>query len=735
MAKTAILSVRITSDANGSGFRKAIREIKAFEKSAKKSNSGLSRMGAGFKRLGASMSRAAVNMGGMATKASAITTAIGGLAAPLAAVSSAAAGAVGPMLALGAAMAPAAIGSAAAAFVVLKSAFSGFGEALSASDPAEFAAAIADMPPAAQSAATALKSLKDEFSGIGEIIQGNFWSELGNVGDLAALVQPASAAMGTLATSMGAAASQLVAFVSSGVGLDATKQLISESATSAGLLTGALSSVIQGIIAVGAAAAPIFTDISAKLADMAAGWADSMAAGFADGSLTAYFENAVQLAQQFFGVMGQLGGIISGVFSAMSAAGMPFLGVLGQVVEATNNWVNSAEGMATLQSIFSALATAVAAVLPIITQLAGIVGGTLAPVFAQLVTTIAPVVQQLVTAFSGIISAIMPIVPIVGQLAAMFGGVLAQAITAVTPVFQQLAQIIGGALTAAMGIIAPLMPILVDAFTQLSAGAMSLMPAVQGLVSAFLGLLGPIVQLASGLIPGLVAVIMALMPAIQAVITGVTGFISSLQPLISLLSALAGPVLGAVAAILRVLASVLAPVISLVVNLALQVMTGTRAFNAIKGAISTVRGAISSAVGAFNTVKGAIQSVINTVRNLIGAISSIRWPSPPAWLGKVFGQADDGPDMPDTPRLFRGRPQSGANGGYSLQAAAGGNAAGLIRMASNAPRAGAAAAPVINITVNGAIDTRGTAEAIRKVLRDDARTRGLASAGGDRLWR
>ena len=163
-------------------------------------------------------------------------------------------------------------------------------------------------------------------------------------------------------------------------------------------------------------------------------------------------------------------------------------------------------------------------------------------------------------------------------------------------------------------------------------------------------------------------------------------------------------------------------------------MTGTRAFNAIKGAISTVKGAISSAVGAFNTVKGAIQSVINTVRNLIGAISSIRWPSPPAWLGKVFGQADDGPDMPDTPRPYRGRPRPGGGGGYSLHAAAGGSAASIMRMAANMPTGGSAA-PVINITVNGAIDTRGTAEAIRKVLKDDARTRGLTSAGGERQWR
>lgn len=732
MAKTAILSVRITSDADSKGFRKAVREIKAFEKNAKKSDSTLARFSKGLRSLGASATRFAKNASLMATKASALTTAIGGVAAPLAAIGAVAAQTIVPIAGLTAAMAPAAIGAAAIAITTLKKAFSGFGGALAATDPAAFAEAIAQMPPAAQSAVTALKGIKDAFTDIGSAIQQSFWDNVSNIGDLETLVKPIGTAMTGLAVDMGNALAGLVKFVSAGTGLEAMQSLISNSSEAAANLSYAFADVARGIISAGAAAAPVFAEISSKLATIAAAWADSMQQGFETGALQAFFSDAVDKAQALFTVLGQLKGILSGVFAAMSAAGMPFLGTIGQIIAATNDWVNSAHGLSTMQSIFSALATAVAAVLPIVGQLAGIIGGTLAPAFAGLVTTIAPVVGQLVTAFSGILSAIMPIVPIIGQLAATFGGVLASALTAITPIFSQLAQIIGGALTQAMQLLAPLFPILVAAFQQLAAGLTPLMPAVQSLVTAFIGLLPPIVQLASGLLPGLVNIILALVPVISAIIQGVANFATSLQPLISLVAALAGPVLGALAAILRVVASAIAPVIQLVVTLALQVMAGTKAFGAIKSAIGAVRGAISGAVAAFSTVKAAIQSVIGTVSALIGALASISWPSPPAWFGKVFGE-DATLTMPTLtpalPRLVTGVPRPPV----MLHAANG--ITGSSGTAPAVAHAGSAGDVVVNITVNGAIDSRQTAEQIRKILRDDARTRGLTTAGGYGLWR
>lgn len=727
MGKTAILSVRIISDADSKGFRKAVREIKGLEQKADRSHGALSRLGAGFRNMGRKASQFGAQAAGMATKASALTTAVGGVAAPVAALGTAAAGALAPVAALGAAMGPAAIGSAALAMGVLKSATAGFGDALSAADPAAFAAAIADMPPAAQAAVTSLKGLKDSFSDIGKEVQQSFWANVSNIGDLSALVEPIRGAMVGLAADMGNATAGLVDFVSHGTGLTAMQTLIDFSAQAAGNLSYAFADVTRGVIAAGAAASPIFADLTAKAGELAAAFGDKMTAAFQDGSLQAYFATAVANVGELMGLFGQLGSIVGAVFTAMSNAGAPFLGTLGQIITGVQNFVTSAQGMQTLESIFSALTSAVGAVLPIVGQLAVLIGGTLAPAFAQLVTTIAPVVGQLVTALSGVISAISPLLPIVGQLAAMFGGVLAQAITAVTPIFQQLAEILGAGLTQAMQLLAPVFPIIVSAFQQLAAGLQPLMPAVQSLVDAFLGLIPPIVQLASGLIPGLVQIVLALVPVFSAVIQGVAGFLNSLQPLISVVAALAGPVLGGLASILGVVASAIAPVIQFVVELALQIWAGTRALSAIKGAFNVVRGAISAAGDAFNAIRSAIGGVVSMVSNLIGKLASIRWPSPPAWLGRMFGE-DATLATLSMPQVTTGtyRPPS-----TSLQAARG-DAAGIMRAANVAARG--ATMGTVNITINGAVNPRETAESIRKILRADARTRGLATAGGYGLW-
>ena len=720
----AVLSVRIIADADSKGFKKAVREIKAFENKVNKSNSSLSKLGDGFRKMGRQAAQFGKVAAVMGTKAAAMTTAIGGVAAPLAALGTAAAGVVGPVAALGAAMAPAALGSAALAMGVLKSATAGFSDALAASDPAAFAQAIANMPPAAQSAVTALKGLKDSFADIGNEVQQSFWNEFSNIGQLAVLIEPIRMAMLGLSMDMGIAAAGLVDFVSQGTGLNAMQQLIQNSGIAASHLAYAFADVIKGIIAVGAAASPVFAEITAKMQDMAAGWAQSMTGAFQDGSLQAFFADAVAKAQQLFAILGQLGSIVAAVFTAMSNAGAPFLGTIGQIITAVEQFVTSAQGMATLESIFSALTSAVAAVLPIVGQLAVLIGGTLAPVFAQLVTTIAPVVGQIVTALSGIITAISPLLPIVGQLAAMFGGVLAQAITAVTPIFQQLAEILGTALTQAMQMLAPIFPIIVQAFQQLAVGLQPLMPAIQALVQAFIGLIPPIVQLASGLIPGLVQIVLALVPVFVAVVEGVTNFVTSLQPLISVVAALAGPVLGGLASVLGWVAEAIAPVIRFAVEMALQFWAGTRAVNVLKGAFGAVRGVISAAGDAFNAVKGAISGVVDMVSSLIGKLASIHWPSPPSWLGKVFGE--------DATMIGGGV----VTGTYrpvttSLQAARG-DAATFARAASVAARG--ASMGSVNITINGAVNPRETAEQIRKVLRADARTRGLATAGGYGLW-
>nr|DAI73889.1 MAG TPA: tail tape measure [Caudoviricetes sp.] len=724
MGKTAILSLRITSSADNKGFKKAINNVRGLERAIGGSDSKLRQWGS--------------TVASLAGKASLLTVGVGGLAGPLAATATAAARALAPIAALGVAMAPAALGAGAAAIGTLKAAVSGLGPAMSAADPAAFAAAIADLGPATQQAATSLYGLKQSFADVGSEIQENFWSSLANIGDLGVLIAPVRDALTSLATDMGTAASGLVNFVSHGTGLAAMQSLISNSATAAGSLSFAFADVLRGIIAVGGAAAPIFADLAAKAAELAATWADRMTAAFADGSLTAYFNNAISLAGQLGTVFGQVGGIISGVWAALNAAGSPFLGTLGAAIAATDQWVNSAQGMSVLTSLFSSLSAAVAAVMPIIGQLATIIGGTLAPVLAQVITAIAPAVSAIVTAFSGLLSAVAPLVPIVAQFAAIFGQVLAAALTAITPVISQIAQILMTGLQAALTAIQPLMPVIAAAFVQLAAAVQPLMPAFQSLVQAVVGLIPPLVQVASAVIPALVSVIAALMPVIVAVIQGVANFVSSLTPLISIVGAVLAPVLRLLATVLGWVAEKIAPVIQLAVSLGLGLgglfgavgrVTGALGkcaewvfslggkFSGLEARVATVAGKLSNVQGMFSGVAGAIANVVGWVANLIGKLSMIRWPAPPKWLSGMFEPPEMMPPIAPGGPVYGGMLRAGIS-----------DAPGVIASASRA--ASSPGPTVVNINVEGALDPRAVADQIRSVLRDDARTRGLTSAGG-----
>lgn len=369
---------------------------------------------------------------------SAATVAVGGLAPSLAAVGAAAASAVGPMVALGGALAPGAITGAALAVGTLKTAFTGLGDAINAEDLDAFNEAVAGMPPAMQAAAGALRELKTEFSGIGSSIQQAFWEPLSNLSQVSVLVEPIHAAMVTVAESFGEAAARLVDFTTQGTGLSAMSTLLSSAASAGSGMATALGSVLRGLVAVGAAAAPVLDDLNARIIAAADSWANRMVAGFESGNLTQYFQNAATAAGQFFDMLGQVGGIIGGVFAAMSAAGSPVAGMLGQMVADTNAWVNSAQGMTTLVGFFTQMQGAVQALSPILGDLARIIVETIAPTIAQFVQNLAPGLQTFIQSMG---EALQILAPYVADLGTKLGEIL-QFVSPLLPILAQLAPVL-----------------------------------------------------------------------------------------------------------------------------------------------------------------------------------------------------------------------------------------------------------------------------------------------------
>lgn len=603
--------------------------------------------------FGASLMRNAVTaLPQFIGSAGAAAVAVGGLAGPLAATASAALSAIGPVTALGATLAPAAISSAALAVGVLKSSFNGFGDALKAADPAAFAEAIADLPPAAQAGATALYELKTQMSDMGSEIQESFWSNFSNLGNLGALIEPLRQAMTGLAADMGTAASGLVDFVAQGPGLSAMQTLLDAGAAAGSALSFAFADVVKALIAIGAAAAPIFTDLAQKLAQVAETWAGNVVTAFQNGDLQAFFQGAVEKAQQMWIVLQQVGSIVSGVFSAMNAAGQPFLGTIGQIIAATAEWVNSAQGMETLTSFFSSMGAAVATILPILTQLAGIIGGTVAPAIAGFIeavgpglqsvvdglatglAAIAPAVAPLGAAFGQLLTAASPLLGIIGQLVGQLAGALTPVISALAPIFSALmpvfaaigqtlgvvAQVIGSVLAAALQAVAPL-------FQALSVVMQPLSMAFQQVAEVLGGVLVGAIQAIAPLFQMLGQAIVAMMPAFTQLAETFAGLLAQalqmivplLPPLVqafmSLLQAIL-PLLPAIMQIAGTLMSAIMPVIMqllpIIINLATTIVS------ALVPVIAALVPAVIAVGNAFATIIAAIMPIISVILQVAG---------------------------------------------------------------------------------------------------------------------
>lgn len=591
-------------------------------------------------------------------KAGLAAVAVGGLAGPLVAVSAQALAAAGSMAALGAAMAPTAITAAGLAVGTLVAAFKGMGDALKADSIEDLNAAIEDMPPSMQAATTSIWELKNQFADLGSEISENFWSNISNIGDLANLIEPIRTALTGVANDMGIAASGLVSFVSQGVGLEAMTTMLDHAQTAGSNLSYAFAAVAQGLVAVGASVGPVLGDMTAKIEQMATAWSERMVAGFQDGSLQQYFADAAVKVQEFWGVLQQVGSIVGAVFSAMNAAGAPFLGTIGQAITATEQWVTSAQGMETLTTFFTNMTNAVGVLLPVIGQLATIIGTTVAPAIADFVTAIGPGLQsamdglgrglQVIAPFASVVgsalgsvlSAVAPLLPVLAPLIPLLGG-MAKAFQMVQGVLPVVSTLLGGlswpiiAIGAAVGM-------LVAAFAQ-TPGAME---QLQGAFGRLMGALQPIMDVLMQVVQQIIA---ALMPAFQAlipIVIQIVDFVAQLLPIIApilqiigqlaatIISALV-PIIMALLPLISTLIGVLSQIVAALMPIVMAILNVVAAFAQMLGVILTFVGqALAAIVGFVAGVIGGflrmVGTVVSAIVNFVGQVLT--------WIGNLVSR-------------------------------------------------------------------------------------------------
>jgi phage-related protein len=534
---------------------------------------------------------------------------VGGQASKLALIGVAAGGAVAGVtsLTVGVGALVAALGQAAGAAGLLpavlagkwavvgtaKLALVGFDDALKAvasGDAAKLNEALKNMAPSAQAFVRQIDKIKPSFDAMRMDVQQRAFAGLASsLQPLADRYLPqANRLFVGIAGSMNQAARETIRMAMSGEALKNTQTTVGNLRASAANLAPAFAPAVQAIMNVVSVGSTFLPKLTASFASGIQGMSARITEMARNGELEAFFQRALDTIAQLGRIAGNVGGILSGVFNAAKGAGGGLLANLEQLTAKLSEFVNSARGQSALTGFFQAMRTITAALMPVLLQVATIIGTTLAPIIANLAATVLPALLPVLQAFGTLLSAAAPLIDVLAET-------LAGLLVAFAPVIEMFAQ----AITDVMPQLLPAFMALGEALVQLITAAAPLLPLFVQLFAALLPILPPIIQLATALLPVLVTIIQALMPVISALVTAFTA------------------VMPVVTAVATVIANILLPPIRLIA--------------------AVITAVVNVAVGIFNFFAGAIRSGVQKIISFIGFLGSI-----PGKVAGFFQRMRDG---------------------------------------------------------------------------------------------
>lgn len=429
-------------------------------------------------------------------------------------------------------------------------------EAFSGDDPEKLAEALDKLSPKARNFVVALQGLKPQLDAIKTSVQDKLFDQLDTT-----LQRTAKATLPQFKAALGTSAETLNLM---GRNVLNTATGLSESGALGKALGGATrglrgfaavpATIVQGLVQVGAAAAPTFERLSTDAGGVVERISQRLTSAFESGRMEQAIERAVDLIGELLEIGGNVADIIGGIFNAVPSGGGGMVAVLQDVTAAIAGVVNTADVQGGLRTLFETMGT---------------IGATVAPLLAQALLAVAPVisalgppVQTLVTslgdALSPVISALGPVL----QAVAVAAG---QLITALAPLLTVFGQLI----TALLPVAQPLFEALGQVFAQLA-------PVLQQVADALLGALAPILAQMPGFVQPfaniLVQLTQTLLPVIADLIVQLAPSLASLGAAFGQLMVAAAPILesfGKLAVlILQSLMPVIQPLIGLIAGLA-----------------------------------------------------------------------------------------------------------------------------------------------------------------------
>ncbi|MDT0267976.1 hypothetical protein RM844_16980 [Streptomyces sp. DSM 44915] len=541
------------------------------------------------------------SVGGLTSLASAVP-AVSALVASLAQMAPAAGLAAPALLAVGTAGAAVAIGTR------------GVSDALAGD-----AEALARLTPAAREFVQETRALAPAWRNVQSAVQERLFTRLGET-----LSRTASSVLPVLRTQLSESAGSLNLMarqvLNAATGLSESGALGQAlDGANAGLrnLISLPAVLVQGLVQIGAAAAPAFERMTAAAGRGLESLSQRMANAFADGRMQAAIERAVSLVRSLFSTLGNIGSTLGNIFGPAAEAGAGFLPILSQIAETAARVTASPEAQATFQNLFSTLSA-----------VAGVIGGTLSaalqatfPLLSIIVNTLSGPIQNLASTLG----------PILQNLAAQLGSALEPAVSAAASALALVLPIVGqlaGQLAGELG------PVLLATGTQVGRVASVLTSALQPVLENLPSVIGPLIstwaqlqifttqlagELLTALTPSLISVgesagelMVALGPLIEALGVLLVEALNAIEPAVT-------PTIAIVGRLAEILTSLLASQITNIVVPAIELITSLLQGD-FRGAVDAARSLLSGLLTHFGNIFSGIVSVASD-----GASSVIGW--------------------------------------------------------------------------------------------------------------
>lgn len=574
-------------------------------------------------------------------------------------IGAAAAGATGPVLGLASALAstagaaaiiPAAAGAAAAVIGTLRLATVGLEDAFSAvaeGDAQALAEALQRLAPSARALVLAVRDVKPAFDALQLGVQQRLFDGIAEaVAPLASTYLPGLAsALGAIADAGNRTLRDLTGLFSTVEASQDVFRILGASGAAFDNLAASVRPLAQAFLDIAAVGSDFLGPITDGAAAAATAFRDWVAQARASGELTDIIQTALTALQQLGRVAGNVGGILRAVFTAAPDGG-GILTTLETITGAVRDFLSSVQGQDALASFFASAGTALKAILPIVTTLAGGIGTVLAPAIAQIATILGPALQTVATALvaalgqidigplaetlATVVTSIAPLLPVIGELANQLLTALVPAVQQMLPVWQQMIPVLMELLPPLVQLAIALLPIGVLLAQVATLGTVLLIPAIRAL-TPLVGVLATVWSTLTTPLLGVSAGFAQVQTAIAGLSFGpIIDWFTQLPELIgripALLSQLPDLIVSTLSALPTLLGTLFTNAIqnaatALGVGIGLIILTMTRVPGLVVGALQALPGLIA---GAFRSVWAIARDVtiqgITTVINLVRSL-------------------------------------------------------------------------------------------------------------------